>query len=150
MCIRTTLIVPKMKKNYRLTYYPYPHFIDSAVNDDTKMQDYFEIQETITNLSNDGISLCNVNSFDAFFELCSKTDFGLKEWKIIDTYREAKFKDEENNCLTMLYNKIKNTHDLILSPCDENSENQIFIITADHGDKTKPNINVLNIDIITE
>lgn len=143
--LRSTLIVPKSKKNYRLTYYPYPHFINSAVNDDTRPRDYFAIEETITQLTNNDSILCNSIDSESYFELCSKFDKGFKTWKILDTYREARFKDEDNNCLTINYNKKNDIYDLYLTVCNKQNENQIFILTADHGDKSIININAENV-----
>ena len=96
--LTTTLVIPIKYKNYRMSYKNGLKFINSAANESTRIDDYFKINDQITLLSNEGMSMCATNEK---LDLCPTSSKGVRIWKIADAARTVQFRDENGDCLTV-------------------------------------------------
>lgn len=127
-----SLIVPMNHLNHRLTYNNGIKFINSSVNDVTRVDDYFNFPDQYTFLSNQDKSLCKKDGGEIF--ICPKSDSSVV-WKIDTEKRFARFRDAEGNCLTLgKHDKAFDTYEAMLKECVKDDQNQIFHISLDHGD----------------
>lgn len=147
----STLIIPKKLLNHRLTYINGPKVVNSAVYDNTRIDDYFGIAEQITHLPNAQKLLCSVNKSDLF--VCNDSDDKRVLFKIKDSTREVRFQDVDGNCLTVDDDNdpVDDSYAVKLSPCENGDSSQIFILNKDHGHIGEYNtIDRFNIGITTK
>lgn len=126
-----SLIIPKTHINHRLTYKNGPEIINSAITDNERGKDYFELPDEYTYLNNSDSSMCYKESLGLY--TCPKS-IGSKVWKFDYIYRETRFRDPYGMCLTVdIHHKDDDSYSLNLKECKEEDENQIFILSKEHG-----------------
>lgn len=137
--ISMTLIVPNNHLNHRLTYKSGPKFINSSVNDNSRINDYFNFPDEFTFLSNNDESLCLVGNNQ--IEVCKKSNYSMV-WKVENIKRHVRIRNANGDCLTLgEYNKPYDTYELIMQECKGDSNDQVFILSQDHGDVLGSEVN---------
>ena len=136
-----TLVIPRSKPNHRLTFRGGPRIINSAVNEDTRHMDYFNFKEQLTNLSNSTHSLCSYGN--GIIECRSRSSD--TPWRVVDEYREVRFKTALGDCLTVGACDGDRECKLQVEPCDAQNGDQVFILHQDHGLGRVPEINQRNV-----
>lgn len=143
-----TLIVPKNHLNHRLTYSDGPKIINSSVNEATRVDDYFFLSDHLTYLKNSENSLCLKNNTELY--VCPVSEKSVV-WKIQDQRREVKFKDAYGECITVGKHNIRDdSYDVEIKTCSDNNDDQIFILSKEHGNGIFPVINGKNVNDISE
>jgi len=142
-----TLIVPKLHLNHRLSYTDAPIIVNSSVNENTRPDDYFDLPDEFTYLTNTALSLCSKGTQ---LYLCPGS-IKSAPWKLEDIRREARFRDPYGNCLTVGPHNLKDdSYGVILKECAEDDEGQIFIMHNDHGSNITSEISFKNVRAVTE
>lgn len=93
-----TLIIPKNHLNHRLSYANGLTIVNSAVHEQERAHDYFNLPEEFTYLEKEGKVLCLGSN--EVLNLCQRSENPVM-WKIINVSREVRFKSAYNNCLTV-------------------------------------------------
>lgn len=142
--LAVTLVIPKNYPNHRLTYTNGPRIINSALNENTRMEDYFAIPDQITNLPNRAKTMCAFAGRGIYS--CSRHDSREILFAVKDSVREVRFEDINGNCLTAgPYDEFDDSYEVILTPCKSTNSMQIFILNRDHGHDGRRTIDRLNI-----
>lgn len=145
-----TIVVPKAHKNHRLTFRSGPRIINSSVNENTRVDDYFKINEDFTHLTNvnGNDTLCQREDKELY--ACNKSPESIM-FKIQDVTREVQFKDANGDCLTVgKYKRMDDSYEVVLEQCDADNINQIFILNKDHGPVSFSTIDRTNVTSVTE
>jgi hypothetical protein len=143
-----TLIVPKNHLNHRLTYEKGIKFINSSVNDSTRINDYFNLPDEFTFLTNNDESVCKTPS--GKIERCPKSLDAIV-WKVDNIKRQVRFRDALGDCLTVgKHDRAYDTYEAFTKECEEDNEDQIFILSQDHGDAFSSEINQKNSNFKTD
>lgn len=143
-----TLIIPKNHLNHRFTYSDGPKMINSSVNENTRIDDYFSFSDQLTYLKNSESSLCLRNNSELY--VCPFSEKSLV-WKIQDLRREVKFKNAYGECITVIKHNLRDdSYDVGIKTCSDNNNDQIFILSKEHGNGIFPVINGKNLKDITE
>lgn len=137
-----TVIVPYKNADYRLTYdiNDEPRVILSSINEDTISNDLFSIGWQSTRLQQNGVALCKGNGNK--LELCDKEQDNPLVFKVDDMARTVRFKGENNKCLTVEESfpvGHKNDYAVEFIPCDQENENQWFVLNVKHGEALEIN-----------
>lgn len=145
----STLIIPKAHLNHRLAYYKdEPRFINSSVNENTRVDDYFDFPDSFSYLSNSEHSLCRKSNNK--LHVCLKS-INSMAFKLEDKRREVKFRDPYGDCLTVgMHNLKDDSYSVELKECSETNPNQVFILFNDHGDVNTLEITRKNINSVSE
>lgn len=126
-----SLIVPMEHLNHRLTYKNGIKVINSSVNDATRVDDYFNFPDEFTFLTNNDESVCKTNTNG--IQKCPKSLDSIV-WKIDNVKRFVRFRNAEGGCLTLAnHNRGYDTYEVIVKECDTKDNNQVFILSNDHG-----------------
>lgn len=143
-----TLIVPKLHLNHRLSYTNAPIIVNSSVNENTRPDDYFDLPDEFTYLTNSAFSLCTKGANQLY--LCPGSSKAAV-WKIEDLRREARFRDPYGNCITVGPHNLKDDrYEVILKECGDNDDTQTFIMYNDHGNNITSEISEKNIRTASE
>ncbi|ELA42488.1 uncharacterized protein VICG_00587 [Vittaforma corneae ATCC 50505] len=145
----STLIIPKAHLNHRLSYHKNgAKFINSSVNENTRVDDYFDFPDSFSYLSSSEYSLCR-NSNNKLY-ICPKSIKSMA-WKLEDIRREVRFRDPYGDCLTVgMHNLKDDSYNVELKECSEKNQNQIFILFSDHGNIKTSEITRKNINSVPE
>lgn len=145
-----TLIIPKSHLNHRLTYTNGgPRAINSALNEKTRMDDYFTISDHITNLPNRTKTMCKHGGRGLYS--CNKHDPNEIVFDVRDSTREVRLESINGECLTVgPYDVSNDSYEIISAPCDDANTEQLFILNRDHGHDGRRTIDRLNITNISE
>lgn len=128
-----TIIIPAKHLNHRMTFSDGPLIINSSVNENTRINDYFTMDDQITYLLNNNTVLCHSKSGDEL-STCNRSSSNRVPWKIKDSVRKVQFENEAGNCLTAgEYTTSNDTFKAVEMPCDKNNPEQWFILNSDHG-----------------
>lgn len=131
VAICSTLIIPKLHLNHRLSYRNGPVIINSSANEETRVDDYFKFAEDFTYLSNSESSLCAQSNETLY--VCPRSIKSMV-WKIENLRREVKFRDPYGECITVgKYDLTNDSYGIEMKECNESNDNQIFILFGDHG-----------------
>ncbi|KAI5172475.1 hypothetical protein PAEPH01_1751 [Pancytospora epiphaga] len=127
-----TFIIPKGLPNHRLTYTNGPRIINSAVDESTKVEDYFSIPSQITNLFAGNKTMCKYDSKS--LHTCSAGSLNEVFVEIKDRVREVQFSNIMGECLTIgAYDGENDSYDVFFDTCKDGNPDQLFILNKDQG-----------------